>query len=713
MSAAPAPTTDQDAEAVARVPVVFISNDGYALPTAIALHSLIESRRSTTTYIVYIVASDMSDEYVCLLDGLATDGVEVQIVRQHSSIVQDLHTVDPSAIAAATVDALLKLFLPSILPNESKVLYLDGDILIRDDLAELYATGLDGCYIAATPDSGAIYYKHDYVDRVSRYFNSGVMLIDLDAWRRDGVTERLVARKRELSDSNLVDQNVLNVELDGNVAYLPPRYNVLWVNLLRAAGKGAVTIQEFNHDFGTAYASFDDLLHDAAIVHFSSKDKPWKYSDTPYADEWYRQFLDARLPYTIDRATSELTSSGAEDPSPRVSVIVPFYQAESYLRDSVCSALCQDLAEIEVICVDDGSNDRGSEIIEELTQCDPRVRLLSQENRGAGAARNVALQVARGEFVLFLDSDDWLAPGSLLDLYLQARDGQLDVLMFEGVAFYETAELEARHSEYKSYYRYKQDYDSILSGSALFVAATHAWDMKDSAALRLIRREFLAEQDILFPEGIVREDCYFAFATLVSAARAAIVRRSAYVRRVRAGSVMTGADAEAHYRGLMTVVNLMLERLSTLSVADVVIDAAAVRIGSYLKQAQKYLAAIPVEQAEVLESRYHLTVANAVILAKRVQFFSPAHRVLAKCRAENQELRRRLSVARAELASVRERRRQVATGRDRALKEVSALKRSTSYRLGHALTQPVRIIRSLVSTRGRVDSGSPPNLTPQ
>ena len=214
------------------------------------------------------------------------------------------------------------------------------------------------------------------------------------------------------------------------------------------------------------------------------------------------------------------------------------------------------------------------------------------------------------------------------------------------------------------------------------------------------------EHSLAFPEGIVREDCYFAFAAMVSATRAAIVRNPAYVRRVRVGSVMTGASAEAHYRGLITVANLMLESLATLPVADVVIDASAIRIGSYLRQANRYLASIPSDEAVLLERQYHITTSNAAILSRRVQFFAPAHRVLAKSTAENVELRQRISDLRAELSEVRQRRRRAASERDKAVNELQSLKRSLSYRLGRALAQPVRIVVSGVRSLGRRKSAS-------
>jgi len=118
---------------------------------------------------------------------------------------------------------------------------------------------------------------------------------------------------------------------------------------------------------------------------------------------------------------SETASS--HQPTPCVSVIIPVYNCEGTLIDTLLSVLTQDLANIEVICVDDGSTDRSAYIVEQLAQEDARLRLVSQKNAGPGAARNAGIDAARGEFVAFLDSDDLYEEASYLrELYEGARN---------------------------------------------------------------------------------------------------------------------------------------------------------------------------------------------------------------------------------------------------------------------------------------------------
>lgn len=113
---------------------------------------------------------------------------------------------------------------------------------------------------------------------------------------------------------------------------------------------------------------------------------------------------------------------------PLISVIVPIYKVELYLRKCINSILAQTYQNLEVILVDDGSPDQCGIICDEYAKSDSRVRVIHQENSGVASARNAGLQAAQGDYIGFVDSDDWIAPDMYDCLYLAAHEAFCQVL---------------------------------------------------------------------------------------------------------------------------------------------------------------------------------------------------------------------------------------------------------------------------------------------
>lgn len=111
----------------------------------------------------------------------------------------------------------------------------------------------------------------------------------------------------------------------------------------------------------------------------------------------------------------------------KISIIIPVYNTEKYLRKCIDSILAQTFKDIEIICVDDGSTDKSLEILQEYQSRDNRIVILQQNRAGAGAARNLGLNFAKGEYVQFLDADDYFEPNLLEELYTRARKFDADL----------------------------------------------------------------------------------------------------------------------------------------------------------------------------------------------------------------------------------------------------------------------------------------------
>lgn len=138
---------------------------------------------------------------------------------------------------------------------------------------------------------------------------------------------------------------------------------------------------------------------------------------------------------------------------PEISIIVPVYKAEAYLPACIDSILNQTFQNFEVLLVDDGSPDRCGEICEDYARKDSRVRVLHQENQGQAAARNHAMAIARGKWLCFVDSDDWIHPQMVECLYRQVKEGNAAVSMCKMLESVELPEnfFEAREASFRIY----------------------------------------------------------------------------------------------------------------------------------------------------------------------------------------------------------------------------------------------------------------------
>ena len=212
------------------------------------------------------------------------------------------------------------------------------------------------------------------------------------------------------------------------------------------------------------------------------------------------------------------------------SIIIPVYNVEPYLRECLDSVLAQTFDDWEAVCVNDGSTDGSALILEEYTFRDARFKVIAQPNGGLSAARNTGMKVASGEYVLFLDSDDWLEINTLeiLNDNLQPQTSDLrplDMLCFNG--------------------RYTNTLDVLTAESHLSgweYYNRHALEHREfpfvCVVLRCYRREFLLKNGLHFREGILHEDNHFTPRVCLAAKEVSVIPDTLYHYRRRPGSIM-------------------------------------------------------------------------------------------------------------------------------------------------------------------------------
>ena len=203
--------------------------------------------------------------------------------------------------------------------------------------------------------------------------------------------------------------------------------------------------------------------------------------------------------------------------NPKVSVIIPVYNSSEYIRHCLDSLLAQTLEDIEIICVDDGSTDDSLSILEEYSRKDQRIRVLTQENAGAGAARNHGLREARGKYLSFLDSDDYFEPDMLEKARKYIIHYKADFVVFGCDQYYmDTKEYirnpwVVRKEDLPPYmpFKYRE-----LTGNVFKTFVGWAWD-------KLYRKDFVLAHNLWFQEQRTSNDMYFVFSALGLAKRIA------------------------------------------------------------------------------------------------------------------------------------------------------------------------------------------------
>ena len=153
---------------------------------------------------------------------------------------------------------------------------------------------------------------------------------------------------------------------------------------------------------------------------------------------------------------------------PKVSIIIPVYNVEKWLRDCLDSVLAQTMQDLEVLCIDDASPDNSGMILDEYAGKDPRFRVFHlQQNQMQGHGRNLGLKDARGQYVYFLDSDDKITPESMEELYQICERDRLDGVFFDSQALFETEALSRKFGAYPAVRKGTYP-DTVLSGVQLF-----------------------------------------------------------------------------------------------------------------------------------------------------------------------------------------------------------------------------------------------------
>ena len=216
----------------------------------------------------------------------------------------------------------------------------------------------------------------------------------------------------------------------------------------------------------------------------------------------------------------------------KISVIVPCYNVEEYLEECLDSIVNQTFKDIEIICINDGSTDNTLDILNSYAQKDTRIKIISQSNQGLSAARNAGLKSINGEYVTFIDSDDYFELTAFEEIFNIMEEKSLDLLLFKLINFDEES------YEKSTWHYFEMNFVKNIVGDNIFnqedIGETFYY-MSVTAPGKLYKSDLIDGME--FPEGLIFEDNPFFVEVMFRAKRIYFYDRYLYYRRIRTDSI--------------------------------------------------------------------------------------------------------------------------------------------------------------------------------
>jgi len=235
---------------------------------------------------------------------------------------------------------------------------------------------------------------------------------------------------------------------------------------------------------------------------------------------------------------------------PLVSILIPVYNVEQYLDECLNSVITQSYDNLQIILCNDGSTDNSPSICNDYQRIDSRITVFTQKNSGLSIARNNLLKHAKGDYVYFLDSDDYISHNAIEQLLYTAQETKSDVVMFLCKEINQCGEIIAT----RQYYQKKEYYEQSINGRIFFELLCKNKDFKTCVSFLFIERDLLLKSKLDFYPHILHEDDLFTFLLLQYAESVTYLEQKLYYRRTRANSIMTSEISSEHINGKCTVI---------------------------------------------------------------------------------------------------------------------------------------------------------------
>lgn len=216
--------------------------------------------------------------------------------------------------------------------------------------------------------------------------------------------------------------------------------------------------------------------------------------------------------------------------NPLVSVVIPVYNVEKYIEDCLLSVINQTYKNLEIICVDDCGQDNSMKIVKEYAKKDKRIKIIKhKKNKGLGAARNSGLEKAEGEYIFFIDSDDWIEKNCIEIVEKKLQETHLNTVFFKAYVYWENSKTRSP-IWYKNYVNFAEGKFEIDDSNMCYLPH-YSWN-------KGYRREFLMNNNIRWQEGVIYEDLEFFFKVFINSPSTYMIDEALYTYRRRDDSII-------------------------------------------------------------------------------------------------------------------------------------------------------------------------------
>ena len=246
---------------------------------------------------------------------------------------------------------------------------------------------------------------------------------------------------------------------------------------------------------------------------------------------------------------------------PKVSLIIPVYNVEKYLKNCLESAINQTFKNIEIILINDGSTDDSLSICKEYKKKDPRICLINQKNGGLSAARNSGIRVAKGKYLSFLDSDDTIELNMIEEVVSFCENENLDIAVYGYTKQYENGKIIA-----------KPDFGDKIINNDEARRMSISLKLSPMACNKMYKRNLFYENDIKFPINFLHEDIGTTYKLFWNAKKVGIIPKSYYNWMVRHSSI-TGSFKKKHIEDIIFLLHEKKKFLQEIG-----------EIGNYIKE---------------------------------------------------------------------------------------------------------------------------------